>query len=78
MAKQEHGLYFSLAGVATHQLYFDELLVQQGKVRYLGMTEAAPATIRRDMPFIQLLPYRQSTSSGVAIRKMKSCPLYEN
>jgi len=47
-------------------------LVRAGKVRYLGLSEAAPATLRRACT--PLRPCRPSTPCGAATRKMQSWP----
>ena len=48
-------------------------LVKAGKVRYLGLSEAAPATIRRATPCIRSPRCRPNTRCGRAIRKPARC-----
>src|SRR4051812_42889188 len=48
-------------------------LVGEGKVRHIGMSEAAPATIRARMPCIRSPPCRASTRCGRAIRRPRCC-----
>ena len=52
-------------------------LVQQGKVRYLGLSEAAPATIRRAQA-VHPITALQTEYFGAASQKMKSCPRCES
>ena len=47
-------------------------LVQEGKVRYLGLCEAAPPTIRRATPYILSRPCRQSIRFGAVTPRMRS------
>jgi aryl-alcohol dehydrogenase-like predicted oxidoreductase len=47
-------------------------LVKEGKVRYIGMSEAAPETIRRHLKCILLQLFKLSTVSGLEIQKVKS------
>ena len=49
-------------------------LVRQGKVRYLGLCEAAPATIRRGMPYTRSPPCRPSIRCGAATQRTNSSP----
>ena len=49
-------------------------LVAEGKVRYLGLSEAAPATIGGPTPCIPSRPCRPSTRSGRASPRPRSCP----
>jgi aryl-alcohol dehydrogenase-like predicted oxidoreductase len=54
-------------------------LVREGKVRYLGLSEAAPNTIHRaNAPFIQLPLYKQNTHYGAEMLKMRSSQLAVN
>jgi aryl-alcohol dehydrogenase-like predicted oxidoreductase len=49
-------------------------LVQEGKVRFLGLSEAGPETIRRAHAVTPSPHSRRNTPSGPAIRKQKSYP----
>jgi aryl-alcohol dehydrogenase-like predicted oxidoreductase len=51
-------------------------LVKAGKVRYLGLSEASPATIRRAAQATRSRHFRRNTRSGPAIRRMRSCPRF--
>ena len=50
-------------------------LVRAGKVRYLGLSEAAPATIRRATPCIRSRRCRPNTRSGPATRRTSAAAL---
>ena len=49
-------------------------LVRQGKVRHLGLSEAAPATIRARMPSTRSRRCRPNTRCGAATPRTRSCP----
>ena len=48
-------------------------LVKAGKVRYLGLSEAAPATIRRAARFTRSRRCRRSIRSGAATPRPRFC-----
>ena len=49
-------------------------LIEQGKVRYLGLSEAAVKTIRRLTPLIPLPPFRLNFPCGPVMLKARSFP----
>lgn len=51
-------------------------LVKAGKVRYLGLSEAAPATIRRAAAVHPISASRPNTRCGVGRRRRRSCPRF--
>ncbi len=49
-------------------------LVDAGKVRLLGLSEASPATLERAQAYIRLLPFRANTRFGREMSRQRFCP----
>src|SRR6266540_2933203 len=49
-------------------------LIEQGKIRYLGLCEAAPATIRRAHQIHPISASRASSRCSIASRPRRRCP----